>query len=49
MKCDREELLKFLIVEAWKSIDAEKKDIKKELIVNKIDFNTPTFVTEGEI
>ena len=47
MKCDREDLMEFLIVEAWKSIDAEKKSIKR-VEVCEMDFNIPTFVTEGE-
>ena len=47
MKCDREELMEFLIVEAWKSIDAEKKNSRR-VEVCEMNFNIPTFVTEGE-
>ena len=47
MECDREDLMEFLIVEAWKSIDAEKKSTKR-VETKDMDFNIPTFVTEGE-
>ena len=48
MECDRESLIEFLIIEAWKSIDAEKKNSKR-VETKDMNFNIPTFVTEGEI
>ena len=45
MECSREDLIEFLIVEGWKSIDAQKKKID----VSELGLDTISFVTEGEL
>jgi len=48
MGCDKKELMEFLIVEAWKSIDIEKKAIKLDDSADEvITFKPVSFVTEG--
>jgi len=44
MGCDKKELMEFLIVEAWKSIDTEKKKVKAD----GVSIDTVSFVTEGD-
>lgn len=45
MECSREDLMEFLIVEGWKSIDAQKKKID----VSELGLDAVSFVTEGEL
>ncbi|MBN2816051.1 MAG: hypothetical protein JXQ67_05165 [Campylobacterales bacterium] len=45
MKCNRKELVEFLIIEGYKSIDAEKKSVQK---IEAPEFGYVSFVTEGE-
>lgn len=46
MECSREDLMEFLIVEAWKSVDAQKKRV--DVSIDEITPKT-SFVTEGEM
>jgi hypothetical protein len=47
LECNRKDLMEFLIVEAWKSIDREKKLSRETKTRNILTFETVSFVTEN--